>query len=117
MSDHKILFPDPEVVLLGRRRIKVKPVQMRHFELFGSAAAGLFSFLQSASVEQMATYGKQHAGELRRVLVATTSLNRFEVRFIPAAQLLQLFTHVLRVNAGFFVKAQVAMATELAGLL
>lgn len=117
MTDHKILFPEPEYVLLGKRRIKIRAVQMRHFELFGTAAGGLLAFLQSASVEQMGAYGKQHAAELRRAVVATTSLSRLEVLFIPAVQLLQLFTHVLRVNAGFFVKAQVAMASELAGLL
>ncbi len=117
MSELTILFPEAEVVMLGRRRVEIRPVQLRHFEQFGRAAGGVFELLQAASVQQVTAYAKQHSRELGRVLVATTSLSRWRVWRLPAVVQVQLLAHVLRVNAAFFVEAQVAMAKGLDGLL
>lgn len=117
MSDHEILFPEPVVVAFGRRRVKIRPVQMRHFELFGAATRSLLSYLQSGSVSGLAEYAVVDSKSLRRALAATTNLTRLELALRPAPQLIQLYAMVLKANAGFFAQAQLAVAKQLDGLL
>ena len=117
MSEHKILFPAPEVVALGRRKVKVRPVQLRHFELFGVATKSLLGYLQGGSISALADYAISDSKSLRRAIAATTNLTRLELAFISTPQLVQLYSHVLRVNAGFFAQAQLAVVSQLDGLL
>lgn len=116
MGELSILSPRPELVVVDGVKVKVFPVQLRHFERFGRAAGGLFKMLGSLSVDELSAYAEQHADELAEVLEATTDLSAKSARRLPVATGLQLLVQVVRVNAGFFGQAQAAMAKALAGL-
>ncbi|CDF82650.1 hypothetical protein PKB_1285 [Pseudomonas knackmussii B13] len=117
MSDLSILFPKAEEVLLGRRRVEIRPVAFEHFAEFGAAAKGLIELVGAGSTLEIATYAEQHAAELGKVVVHCTNLSRWRVRRLPASVIVQLVAHVVRANADFFGQAQVATAKALRGPL
>lgn len=116
MSDLTILIPEPEVVLLGRKKVKLYPVRLKDFELFGKSAQAVMGVMAAGSVSAINNYAVQHAAELRKVLRATTSLNRFQLWLISAPVAAQLIVQVVRANSGFFGEALPVMASALAGL-
>ena len=115
MSELQILFPEPEIVLLGKRRVLIKPVVLRDFELYGKGAAALIELFSAASVQQINRYGATNSCELRRLLLATTSLKRWHLWFIPSAVAVQLLAEVVRVNSSFFGEALPAVVRALSG--
>ena len=115
MSDLAILFPEPEVIEVGGRRVEIRPVKLCDFDAFGKAAGGLFELLSAGSVDQIGAYAQKHGKELGGVLARCTSLTRWRAKRLPASVAVQVLVQVVRVNAGFFGAAQAAMATALAG--
>lgn len=115
MSELQILFPEAEFVMLGKRRVRIKPVLLRDFELYGKCAAALIDLFSSASVQQINRYASTNSIDLRRLLLATTSLKRWQLWFVPSAVAVQLCAEVVRVNSGFFGEALPAVARALNG--
>lgn len=115
MSELKILFPADQFVMLGRRQVRLRPVRLSHLEDFGATTGSLIAMLGTASVEQVATWAERHARPMRRLLRATTSLNRWQVWRLPFPVAAQLLAQVVRVNADFFGQALPAMVRALDG--
>ncbi|TVT66034.1 MAG: hypothetical protein FHK79_18075 [Pseudomonas sp.] len=115
MSELKILFPKPVTVEVMGRKVQILPVKLRHFERYGKAAGNLIELFSQASVQQINRYASSHSRELRRVLLVTTTLKRWQLWFLPAAVTTQLFIEVVRVNSGFFGEALPAMVRALNG--
>ncbi|WP_447590176.1 hypothetical protein [Aquipseudomonas campi] len=117
MQSINILSPEPEEVQVNDQTVKVYPVRLKHFELYGAAAGDLLAVIGASTVEQVHAYGQRNSKKLAKVLASTTSLSSWRARRLPAAVIIQLMLHVIRVNAGFFVRAQVGAAAALAGLV
>lgn len=115
MSDLQILFPNPVTVEVMGRDVKILPVKLRHFERYGKSAGALVELFSQASVQQINRYAATHSRELRQVLLATTSLKRWQLWFLPATVSVQLFVEVVRVNSSFFGEALPAMVRALSG--
>jgi hypothetical protein len=115
VSELEILFPKHEIVTLGRSSVRIYPVRLRHFELYGKSAGAMIELFNRADVAQVNKYASKHSKELRQMLRATTSLNRWQLYWLPATAAVQLLCEVVRVNSGFFGEALPAMARSLAG--
>jgi len=115
MSELQILFPEPVTVEVMGRDVQILPVKLRHFERYGKSVGALVELFSQASVQQINRYAATHSRELRQVLLATTSLKRWQLWFMPAAVAAQLFIEVVRVNCGFFGEALPAMVRALSG--
>ncbi|MCY1287922.1 hypothetical protein D9M68_448280 [compost metagenome] len=105
MSQLSVIFPEPVELPLGRHAIQIRPVEFRHFAMFGRAAGQLLAVAANASYEQALAYAERNATDLRRLLRATTSLSRWRLSRLPAAVLLQVALQVVRVNGDFFAQA------------
>ncbi|MOA23710.1 hypothetical protein D3C78_1443480 [compost metagenome] len=114
MSDLNILFPEPVVVEVQGRRVLVRPVTLRNFERFASAASGLIGMLGTESAANLYAYARQ-SGALQAVLGSCTSLSRWRIAGLPASVAVQLMVAVIRINSGFFDQALVKAAAALAG--
>lgn len=114
MSDLEILFPVPVVVPVGRRRVVVRPVELRHFEAFAAASASVIGMLGTKSVAGLYAYAKQ-SGALRTILGACTNLSAWRIARLPAAVAVELMVVVISINSGFFDQALVRAAAALAG--
>lgn len=117
MSELSIMFPEPILVQFGRREIKVFSVPLRHFELYGKCASEMVRLVSNASVDQISLYAQQNSKDVRKILKATTSLNRWQLWRLDAAVAAQLLAFVVRANSGFFVQALPAMVSALSGAL
>ncbi|MBU1282881.1 MAG: hypothetical protein KJ989_15250 [Gammaproteobacteria bacterium] len=115
MSDLKILYPKPVVVMLGMRQVSIRPVQLRHFEAFGQAAGGLISVIGAQNPSAVYAYA-QSAPALRDLLGTCTSLSAWRIRRLPTAAALELMIKVVEINNGFFDQALVTAASRLAGV-
>lgn len=117
MSDLAIHFPDPAIVQLGSREVKIYPVKLRHFELYGKCASEIVALVSHASVEKISQYAKENSRDVRRLLACTTSLNRYQLWRLPAHVAAQLLAVVVKENSSFFGKALPAMVSALSGAL
>ena len=115
MSDLEILFPEPLTVHVGRMKVEVRPVQLRHFQLYGEQASALLAALASLSADQLAQYGNRNAKHLRKLLRAATSLNAWQLWRLPAPIAMQLASYVVQANTGFFAEALPVIAKALGG--
>ncbi|AQZ96554.1 hypothetical protein ACFSB1_10705 [Halopseudomonas phragmitis] len=115
MSNLNILFPEPGEVVLAGKPVKLKPVTLEHFELYGQAAAELMGLLSNANVQQINRYAATHAGQLQKVLAVTTDLSWWQRKRLPATVAVQLLVAVVAENAGFFGEALPAMVDKLNG--
>ena len=115
MGELQILFPEPEVVLLGRSKVKIYPVRLRDFERYGKSAGALIELFGQAGVQQINRYAEKHSAELRRLLRSTTNLSRWQLWRLPATSAVRLLVQVVRVNSGFFGEALPAMVRALSG--
>lgn len=116
MSDLGVLFPQPERIVIEGREIAVRAVEMRHFALFGATANALIQVLAGGSVEAIHTFGESHSGRLVDAVCATTSLNSWRAKRLPASVLMQVMLLSIKVNSAFFAQAQSAAIQALAGL-
>lgn len=114
MSDLRILFPEPTVVRVGRRQVRITPVQFPKFEEFGKAAGALIEILASDDPHRIYGYAKS-SGALMTILGASTSLWGWQIRRLPAAVAIELLVHVIKVNSSFFDQALVNAEAALAG--
>lgn len=117
MSELKILFPQPEVIELSGKRIKIYPVKLRDFELYGKEAGALINILDSMGSERLLKYAHEHAHGIRKVLSRTTGLSAWQIRRLPAPAAVQLLLEVVRVNSSFFGEALPEMVRALSGAL
>lgn len=115
MSELQILFPEPVTVGVKGRAVQILPVKLRHFERYGKSAGALVELFSQASVQQINRYAAAHSRELRQILLATTSLKRWQLWFMPATVCVQLLVEVVRVNSSFFGEALPAMVRALSG--
>lgn len=117
MPSINILSPEPEEVRVNDRSVKVYPVRLKHFELYGEVAGGLLAVIGTSTVDQVHAYGERNSRKIAAVLAATTTVSRWRARRLPVAVAIQLMLHVIRVNAGFFAQAQAEAGAVLAGLV
>lgn len=117
MSELEILFPQPVTVEVLGKAVEIRPVKLRDFQRYGKAAGALMELFGQASVQQINRYADAHSAELRGLLLATTSLNRWQLWRLPATVTVQLLTEVVRVNSGFFGDALPSMVRALSGAL
>ena len=117
MSALEIMYPTPEAIEVRGRTVMVYPVKLRHFEQYGKTAGALVELFAKASVPEVNRYAAKNAREIRKVLLATTSLKRWHLWFMPSAICVQVLAEVVRVNTGFFVDALPAMVRALSGPL
>ena len=115
MSELEILFPEPVPVLMRGKTVKIYPVKLRSFELYGRVASGFLTLLDTASIEQINSYGMTNSASVNKLLRATTSLNRWQIKRLPSSTAVSLLADVVRVNSGFFAEALPAMVRALAG--
>lgn len=115
MTELAILFPTPETISVLGRKVELRPVLLRDFERYGNEATSVLELLSTASVQQINAYATKNAGQLRRLLRATTSLNRWQLLRMPASTALEVFVQVMRVNIGFFEEALPGMVRALNG--
>ncbi|WP_263147979.1 hypothetical protein [Pseudomonas sp. RIT-PI-AD] len=114
MNECEILFPTPQVVTVCGRSVQIKCVEFQNFELFSETAQALVAAMANMSVERF----QGHAGNaqnMRAILRKCTNLSRWRVRRLPAPVVLQLVTHVVRVNIHFFDLALADLARLMAG--
>ena len=117
MSELQILFPEPAVIGLGGKDVSIYPVKLRHFELYGKVAGSLVELFANASVQQINRYAEKHSGDLKRVLRATTSLNRWQLWSMPSSVAVQVMAQVVKANSDFFAEALPEVVRALAGPL
>lgn len=117
MSDLQILFPESVTIEVAGREAQILPVKFQHFELYGRVAGGLVELLSQAGVHQVSRYAEKHSADVRRLLLATTTLSRWRLRRLPATVTVQLLVEVVRVNSGFFGEALPAMVRALSGAM
>ena len=115
MSDLQIIFPEPVTVEVMGRDVQILPVKLRHFERYGKSAGDLIELFSNGGVQRINRYAEKHSSEMRKVLCATTTLNRWQLWRLPATVSVQLFTEVIRVNTSFFGEALPAMVRALNG--
>ena len=114
MSDLHVLFPAPVTVRVGRRQVRIMPVQFPKFEEFGKAAGALVEILASDDPYRVYGYAKS-SGALMTILGACTSLWAWQIRRLPAPVAIELMVHVIKVNSSFFDQALVNAEAALAG--
>lgn len=117
MSDLQIMFPEPVIVEIAGRAVKVYPVKLRHFELYGKTANCLLQLFEQTSVQHINQYAAVNSKQIRKLLLATTSITRWQLWRMPSSVSVQLLTEVVRVNSGFFAEALPAMVRALNGQL
>lgn len=115
MSDIEILFPEPVKLMVGRREVEIRPVRLRHLKCYGEQAGALIELFAGMGVQQINRYAVAHSGDIKRLLLNTTSLQRWQLWFMPSTVAVQLVAQVVRVNSGFFGEALPAMARALGG--
>lgn len=104
--DIKILFPEPVVAEVGRRKVMIRPVKFKHFEAFGAASSDVLQMLGKYSTEEIYAFAKK-TGALKLTVLHCTSMSRWRLRRLPAAVVVELMIHVIMVNASFFGMALV----------
>lgn len=114
MSELQILFPAMVVADVNGRAVGIKPVQLRHFEVFGKASAELMAALASPAPGAVLLYASKNKN-LRAILGRATTLTAWQIWRLPAAVAVELMVHVVRVNASFFDQALIGLAEVLAG--
>lgn len=114
LSDLEILFPPPYFVSVQGRRVQIKPVALRDFELFGKAAGPLLGLLADPSNLRVMAYAANR-DNLRAILGKATDLSAYRLWRMPAVVAVELMAHVVAVNSSFFDKALVALARALPG--
>lgn len=115
MSDLKILYPKPVAVMVGMRRVNIRPVALRDFEEFGQAAGGLINVVADGNPAAVYAYAKSTPA-LQGILGACTNLWPWRIRRLPTAVALELMIKVVEINNGFFDQALVKAASQLAGV-
>ncbi|GLK88320.1 hypothetical protein GCM10017655_13820 [Pseudomonas turukhanskensis] len=100
--------------MVGRRAVEVRPVQLRHFEIFAAAAAGLIALLADSSTGKILAYAKNTAA-LTAIIGACTTLPVWRARRLPAAVVVQLMVVVVKENSDFFNQALQVMASHIPG--
>ena len=115
MSELEIIFPQPVAVRVGRRQVQIRPVQLRHFQHYGAQASALIELFASMGVQQINRYAERNARDIRRLLLATTSLKRWQLLWMPTTVAVQLVAEVIRVNSGFCGEALPQVVSALAG--
>ncbi len=103
-----------EVVWVGKRAVDIRPVQLRHFEMFAEAASRLLVLLADSSTGQILSYAKDSKA-LVAIIGACTSLPVWRARRLPAAVVVQLMVAVVQANSGFFNQALQVMASPTPG--
>lgn len=114
MSDLRILFPEREVVSIHGRRVEIRPVALRDFEVFGAAAADLIALLAEPTDASVMAYAK-NTKNLKAIIGRATNLSVWRASRLPAVTVVELMVHVVRLNSGFFDQALIGLATALDG--
>jgi hypothetical protein len=114
LSELEILFPPPYAVTVQGRRVLIKPVALRDFELFGKASAELLALLADPSNFRAMAYAANRAN-LRAILGKATDLSAYRVWRLPAVAAVELMAHVVAVNSGFFHQALITLEQSLHG--
>lgn len=117
MSALEIMYPTPEAIEVQGRTVMVYPVKLRHLEQYGKTAGALVDLFSRASTVEVSRYAAKNAREIRKLLLVTTSLKRWQLWLMPSAICVQVLAEVVRVNTGFFVDALPAMVRALSGPL
>jgi uncharacterized membrane protein len=115
MAELEILYPEPVVIDVAGKAVTIYPVKLRHFEQYGKTAGALLELFTQASVQQINRYAAANTKQLRKLLRATTSLNRWQLWCMPSSVSVLVMAEVVRVNSGFFVEALPAVVRALTG--
>lgn len=113
MSDLTVLFPEPQVVRLGKKRVLLLPVELRHFELFAKVAKRALGLLKFAP-DKLFDLASSSA-DVHRLLADCTTLTAWRIKRLPAAVIVQLLLAIIEANASFFVQALEARKSQLTG--
>lgn len=111
---HKVLFPEPQYVTVGRGKVEIRPVALKDFDRFGRAAGNVIAMAAAQTTEQLYVYATRSEC-LLPILQTTTSLSGWRIKRLPATVAVQLMFEVIRVNKDFFEQALVSAASVLAG--
>lgn len=114
VSDLRILFPDREIVFVQGRRVEIRPVRLRDFEVFGAAAADLIALLAEPTDAAVMAYASK-TKNLKAIIGRATSLSVWRASRLPAVTVVELMVHVVRLNSGFFDQALIGLVTALDG--
>ncbi|TRO29319.1 hypothetical protein EQ826_00050 [Ectopseudomonas mendocina] len=104
MSDLKILYPEPVVVVIAGRKVRIKPVKFGLFEDFAQASTKIMEMLAGGGAAHIFAWAAE-SSSLEIVLAGCTSLPRWRVRRLPAQVAVQLMLKVMEVNNDFFGQA------------
>lgn len=105
MSELKTLFPEFELVAIGKVKAKIYPVKLKDLEDYAQAAGELIALLADVSALKIATYGAKNSRQLKRLLRSNTNLSAWRIRSLGANDAILLGYQVVRVNFDFFAKA------------
>lgn len=105
MNELKTLFPDCEMVKIGRVSVKIYPVKLKDLELYSQAAGSIVAFLADTTAIKMVAYGAKNTAQLQRLLRLNTNLSARQIRNLSASDAILLGYQVVRVNFDFFEKA------------
>ena len=114
MSELDVLFPKPLEVQLAGRSVKVKPVQLKHFEGFAKASAELIEVLSEPTTQRLFAFASKRRN-LLAVLRVATDLSAWRILRLPTSTAVELMVLAVRVNASFFDAALVSLAAVLDG--
>lgn len=112
MTDHAILFPEPQTVWLGTKPVRITPVRFCDFERFASAASAVLQLLESGTAVPALAELARRSGDLRIILLSCTNLSRWRIGRLPAAVTVPLMLSVIRANSDFFAQALTTTAAR-----
>lgn len=105
MSELKTLFPEHELVTIGRVTAKIYPVKLKDLEVYSQTVGGLMALLADATVINMAVYGAKNTTNLQKLLSSCTSLSRRQIGRLSANDAILFGYQIVRVNFDFFAHA------------
>lgn len=105
MSELKTLFPEHELVTIGRVTAKIYPVKLKDLEVYSQTVGGLMALLADATVINMAVYGAKNTANLQKLLSTCTSLSRRQISRLSANDAILFGYQIVRVNFDFFAHA------------
>lgn len=104
---------DPRVVEIREKKIEVKPLAVKNLARAAKLAAPVVSAVSDGRMEQGDMLGLlERTDEIIELCALATGVDKAWIGELNGAELLQIATAVVEVNADFFIRRLLPAATE-----